>query len=74
MRLSAVFTAVMFTLVSAQVAAAASCSSWKGTCLKRVRPQFVWQCESKFSACLTSGCFTEGPKFGAATHCGLTKK
>jgi hypothetical protein len=58
-------------------AAAASCSSWKVTCVNRansVNPRYLPQCDAKFDACLTSGCFAEGARFGAATHCGLTKK
>lgn len=66
-----------FALVSADAASAATCSSWRAICVKRassVNPGYLPQCDSKFSACLSSGCFTEGAKFGGATHCGLTRK
>jgi hypothetical protein len=77
MRLAIVLTAVMFTLTSTQIAAAASCSSWRATCVKRTTsffPEYLPLCDSKFDACLSSGCFKEGKVFGGATHCGLTKK
>jgi len=72
----AAFTA-MLAVVFAQEASAASCSGWRSTCVKRatsVNPSYLPECDSKFSACLSSGCFTEGASFGGATHCGLTKK
>jgi hypothetical protein len=78
MRLCIVFTAVIFTLASSEVAVAAvSCSSWRATCVKRataVSPGYLPDCDAKFNACLSSGCFTEGKRFGGGTHCGLTKK
>ena len=70
------FTAVC-AVVFAQAASAASCSSWRATCVKRAtsfNPSYLPQCDAMFNACLSSGCFTEGAKFGGATHCGLTKK
>jgi len=72
----AAFTAV-FAVVFAQAASAASCSSWRATCVKRstsVNPSYLPQCDAKFNACLSSGCFAEGATFGGAAHCGLTKK
>jgi hypothetical protein len=42
--------------------------------MKRGGAEFAQQCVVKFDACLSSGCFTEGARFGGATHCGLTKK
>jgi hypothetical protein len=76
MRLSIVVAAAMFTLASSEVAvAAASCSSWRATCVERataVSPGYLPECDAKFNACLSAGCFTEGKRFGGATHCGLT--
>jgi hypothetical protein len=73
--------AALLTLVSAEAASAASCSGWRATCMSRASARgaefaqsFAPQCEAKFSACLSSGCFTEGAQFGGATHCGLTQK
>jgi hypothetical protein len=51
--------------------AADMCSTWKSTCMSRGGGP---QCEEKHKACLKSGCFTEGNKYGGGTHCGLTKK
>jgi hypothetical protein len=67
----------LLPVVLAQAASAASCSSWRATCVKRstaVNPSYLPQCDAKFSACLSSGCFAEGAGFGGANHCGLTKK
>jgi hypothetical protein len=61
----------LLAFVSAQAAAADSCSGWS---MKRGDAEFAQQCVVKFDACLSSGCFTEGARFGGATHCGLTKK
>jgi hypothetical protein len=66
--------AALVALVSPQASSAASCSGWRSTCMKRGGAEFAQLCDSKFSACLSSGCFTEGAKFGGATHCGLIKK
>ena len=48
---------------------ASSCSGWKAICETRGPG-----CDAKFSACLKSGCWTEGVKFGGGTQCGLAKK
>jgi hypothetical protein len=67
----------LFAIVAAEAACAASCSSWRAVCVKRataVNPAYLPECDAKFDACLSSGCFTEGAKFGGASHCGLTKK
>ena len=67
----------LLAVVLAQAASAASCSSWRATCVKRskaVNPSYLPECDAKFSACLSSGCFAEGERFGGANHCGLTKK
>jgi hypothetical protein len=53
------------------VAQGGSCSAWKSTCESRGGGA---SCESKYRACLKSGCFTEGAKFGGATHCSLAKQ
>jgi hypothetical protein len=46
-----------------------SCSGWKSVCETR-----GGGCESKYTACLKSGCWTEAAKFGGGTHCGLSKR
>ncbi len=51
------------------IAGASSCSGWKAICETRGPG-----CDAKFSACLKSGCWQEGQKYGGATHCGLAKK
>lgn len=69
--------AASLTLLSIATASAATCSGWRATCVKRAsasNPGFLPQCEVKFNACLSNGCFTEGASFGGATHCGLTRK
>ena len=49
--------------------AASSCSAWKSICETRGPG-----CAAKFSACLKSGCWTEGAAHGGATHCSLAKR
>lgn len=51
-------------------ASAASCSSWKATCESRGGGS---SCDAKFAKCLKTGTFTEGAKWGGATHSGLSK-
>jgi hypothetical protein len=46
-----------------------SCSAWKSICDSRGPG-----CDAKLAQCLKSGCWTEGSKWGGATHCGLAKK
>lgn len=53
------------------LAAGGSCGSWKSTCEGRGGGA---NCTAKYNSCLKSGCFTEGEKWGGATHCGLAKK
>jgi hypothetical protein len=68
---------VVVAVVFAHAASAASSSSWRATCVKRataINQNYLPQCDANFNACLSSGCFTEGARFGGATHCGLTKK
>jgi hypothetical protein len=48
---------------------ASSCSGWKAVCESRGPG-----CDAKFAQCMKSGCWTEGPKYGGATHCSLAKK
>lgn len=48
---------------------ATSCSGWKAICETRGPG-----CEAKQRQCLKSGCWTEGPKHGGATHCNLAKQ
>jgi hypothetical protein len=52
------------------MAAGGSCSSWKSTCEGRGGGA---NCTAKYNSCMKSGCFTEGEKYGGATHCGLSK-
>ncbi len=49
--------------------AAASCSQWKSICESRGPG-----CAAKFTACMKSGCWTEGAAYGGKTHCGLKKQ
>jgi hypothetical protein len=65
--------AAVLALDAAEAASAASCSGWRAICLKRSGSRSE-PCESKFSTCLSSGCFAEIPKFGGANHCGLAKE
>ena len=53
------------------VAQGGSCGAWKSTCESRGGGA---SCGSKYRSCLKSGCFTEGEKFGGATHCNLAKQ
>jgi hypothetical protein len=48
---------------------ASSCSGWKAICESRGPG-----CDAKFASCMKSGCWTEAPKYGGATHCSLAKK
>jgi hypothetical protein len=48
---------------------ASTCSGWKAVCESRGPG-----CDAKFAQCMKSGCWTEGPKYGGATHCSLAKK
>lgn len=50
---------------------AATCSSWKATCEARGGSSY---CEAQFAKCMKTGTWTEGAKFGGATHTGVTKK
>lgn len=54
--------------VSTTANASPFCNGWKNTCLKRC-PDCSSSCAAKASACESTGCFTEGAKFGGATHC-----
>jgi hypothetical protein len=54
-----------------------SVENWRAVCVKRAtvaNSSYLPQCEAKYNVRLSSGCFTEGAKFGEATHCGLTKE
>jgi hypothetical protein len=53
------------------VAQGSSCGAWKSTCEGRGGGA---SCDAKYRSCLKSGCFTEGVKFGGATHCSLAKQ
>lgn len=52
-------------------AEAATCSGWRTTCLKRGGGS---ACDDKFAQCMATGTWTEGAKWGGATHGGVTKK
>jgi hypothetical protein len=62
---------------SFRVAAAGSCKGWFSTCLSRCTNKKMncdrAFCEDKLATCQQSGCWTEGPHFGNAQHCGLVK-
>jgi hypothetical protein len=66
--------AALLIIAFTQTAFAISCSGWKAICINRGGATYAAQCDSKFRECLSNGCFTEGVKFGGATHCGITKK
>ena len=59
------------TALLAAAAEAATCSGWRATCLKRGGGS---ACDDKFAQCMTTGTWTEGAKWGGATHGGVTKK
>ncbi|MEA2896730.1 MAG: hypothetical protein QOJ84_2345 [Bradyrhizobium sp.] len=42
------------------------CAGWKATCLSRGGKE---NCEPRYKACLSSGCFTQGAKYGGARVC-----
>ncbi|MFN3867751.1 MAG: hypothetical protein ACK4MF_01650 [Hyphomicrobiaceae bacterium] len=67
---SAVLAAAVASLFAVGSANAASCSSWKATCESRGGGA---SCDAKYAKCLKTGTFTEGAKFGGATHTGLAK-
>lgn len=48
---------------------ASTCSGWKAICESRGPG-----CGAKMTACLKSGCWTEGAAHGGKTHCGLKKE
>lgn len=50
---------------------AATCSGWRATCVKRGGSS---DCDAKFAQCMATGTWTEGAKWGGATHSGVTKK
>jgi hypothetical protein len=56
----------------APASAAGSCKSWLAMCNSRTGGDSSF-CSPKYSECLQSGCFTEGKRYGGATHCGLKK-
>ncbi len=62
--------AVAASAFGAAPASAASCSSWKATCESRGGGA---ACDAKYAKCLKTGTFTEGAKWGGATHSGLSK-
>lgn len=56
---------------SFKVAAAGSCKAWLGSCASRGGSSSL--CSSKYAECVQLGCWTEGPSYGNAVHCGLKK-
>lgn len=65
-----VMTALAVTALGGGQALAASCSSWKAICESRGGGS---ACDAKYAKCLKTGRFTEGAKWGGATHSGLSK-
>lgn len=65
-----VMAALVVTTLGLGQAQAASCSSWKATCESRGGGS---ACDAKYAKCLKTGKFTEGAKWGGATHSGLSK-
>lgn len=63
--------AVAASLSVAPAADAASCSSWRASCVKRGGGS---ACDAKFDKCMATGTWTEGAQWGGATHSGVTKK
>jgi hypothetical protein len=63
--------AVLTSVAGTSAAYANSCSTWKATCESRGGGAY---CEAQFAKCMKTGSWTEGAKFGGATHSGLTKK
>jgi hypothetical protein len=63
---------------SFRVAEAGSCRGWFGTCVSRCSTLKNLNCDkafcsSKLATCQQTGCWTEGPHYGNAVHCGLAK-
>ncbi len=58
-----------------QIAQGGSCSAWKATCEGRCADAACRKnnCGPKMSACLSSGCWTEGAAYGGGRTCGLAK-
>lgn len=56
------------SVFSTSASATTSCSSWKAICETRGPG-----CAAKFSACMKSGCWTEGAQYGNKRHCKLSK-
>lgn len=67
----ALILAALATFALSSAADAASCSSWKATCESRGGSTY---CEQQFAKCMKTGTWTEGAKFGGATHTGVAKK
>lgn len=67
------FVALAVSMISlgSAPAFAASCSSWKATCQSRGGSDY---CAAQFAKCMKTGTWTEGAKFGGATHTGVEKK
>lgn len=66
-----VLIAAACVAVGGPPALASSCSTWKSTCESRGGSS---HCDAQFAKCMKTGTWTEGAKFGGATHSGLTKK
>jgi hypothetical protein len=67
-------TTALLIIAFTQAAFAITCSGWKAICIDRGGARYAAQCDAKFRGCLSSGCFTEGVKYGGGRHCGITKK
>ena len=69
--MKSVVLAVSMIVLGTAPAFAASCSSWKSTCDSRGGGSY---CDAQFAKCMKTGTWTEGAKFGGATHTGVEKK
>jgi len=56
---------------AATSASAATCTGWKSTCESRGGGAY---CDAQYAKCMKTGTWTEGAKFGGATHSGVQKK
>ena len=71
---------LLLALSAAKLAEAApsSCSAWNATCKARCREpgapaNCANYCANQINACRKSACWTEGARYGGATHCNLKK-
>ena len=70
------FALALLGTFALEAAAQTSCSGWRQTCLSRCKQSGAAscpRCSEQMSNCRTTGCWTEVPAFGGATHCNLKK-